>query len=106
MFFKEDILKESEQLPNLVKTSLEKGKIKENDWNDEIKLPEFINDCINIENNLKNINIIVDKIKAFNSNKYLRIEFNPRDEELDKKLNDIKVFGGIKINIDNNVENI
>ena len=35
MFFKEELIKESEKLPNIVKISLEKGKINENDWNDE-----------------------------------------------------------------------
>ena len=37
--------------------SLEKGKNIENEWNDENKLNSLINDCITIENNIKEINI-------------------------------------------------
>ena len=65
LFFKADLIKESEKLPNIVKISLEKGNIKENDWNDENKLSKIINDCIKIENTIKNLNLIYDKINIF-----------------------------------------
>ena len=98
LFFKADLIKESEKLPNIVKISLEKGNIKENDWNDENKLSKIINDCIKIENTIKNLNLIYDKINIFNSNKELEIEFNPKNDEIDKGLlNEIKEFGKIKV---------
>ena len=98
LFFKEQLIKESEKLPNIVKTSLEKGKIKENDWNDENKLNKIINDCIKIENTIKNLNLIYDKINVFNSNKDLEIEFNPKNSEIEEGLlNEIKEFGIIKV---------
>ena len=50
LFFKEELIKEGEKLPNKVKISLEKGIISDNDWNDENKLSSIINDCIYIEN--------------------------------------------------------
>ena len=34
LFFKEDIIKESEKLPNKIKASLEKGKTINNDWDE------------------------------------------------------------------------
>jgi len=34
IYFKEDIIKESEKLPNKIKKSIEKGKIIEKEWND------------------------------------------------------------------------
>ena len=49
LYFKEDIIKESEKLPNKIKKSLEKGKIIEKEWNNEIKINSTINDCILIE---------------------------------------------------------
>ena len=59
IFLNEDIIKKSEKLPNEVKISIEKGKINDNDWNDENKLYSIINNCVNIENNIKDINIII-----------------------------------------------
>ena len=69
LFFKEELIKESEKLPNLIKLSLEKGKIEEKEQDDEKKVNKLINDCINIEKTIKNINDIYDKIKIFNINK-------------------------------------
>ena len=81
-----------------MKISLEKGNIKENDWNDENKLNKIINDCIKIENTIKNLNLIYDKINVFNSNKDLEIEFNPKNNEIEEGLlNEIKEFGIIKV---------
>ena len=53
-FFKEEKLKEIEKLPNKIKLSLEKEKIIEKEYNDN-KKAFFINNCIKIENNLKEI---------------------------------------------------
>ena len=98
LFFKEEFIKESEKLPNLVKLSLEKGKITENDWNDESKLNKIINDCINIENTIKSINDVYEKIKTFNSNKELEVEFLPKKDEIQKGLlKEINKFGEIKV---------
>ena len=97
LFFKEELIKESEKLPNLIKLSLEKGKIEEKEWEDEKKVNKLINDCINIEKTIKNINDIYDKIKTFNLNKELEIEFYPKINEIDKGLlKDIRDFGKIK----------
>ena len=42
--------------------------------------------------------MIYDKINIFNSNKELEIEFNPKNDEIDKGLlNEIKEFGKIKV---------
>ena len=58
LYFKEELIKESEKLPNKIKIFLEKGKTINTDWNNENKLIELINDCINIENSIQNINMI------------------------------------------------
>ena len=94
-------MKESEKIPNLVKISLEKGKIKENEWEDKNKLNKLIYDCINLENTIKNINEVYDKINNYNSNKELEIEFIPMDEEIEQKLEEIKKFGGLVVNQEN-----
>ena len=57
MYSIENKIKMSEKLPQKVKISLEKGKIIQNDWNN-YSLNSLINDCINIENYIRDINII------------------------------------------------
>ena len=84
-------------MPNLVKLSLEKGKIKESVWKDKNKLNKLINDCINIENTVKNINEVYDKINNYNSKKELEIEFIPKEEEIEQSLNIIREFGGFEV---------
>ena len=60
IFFKEDIIKESENLPNKIKIFLEKGKSIEKEYytNDNNKLFLLINYFIFIENKIKEINKI------------------------------------------------
>ena len=57
----EEIIKEIDKFPNKIKISLEKGKEIENNWNNN-KLNSLINDCLNIENNIKDINKIKESI--------------------------------------------
>ena len=56
LFFKEDIIKESEKLPNKIKISLEKSKLIDK-YNDN-ELSFLINECLNIEANIQEINSI------------------------------------------------
>ena len=51
----EDIINKGEKLPKKIKLSLEKGKLINKEW-DNNNLNSYINDCINIENNIKIIN--------------------------------------------------
>ena len=95
LFFKEDILKECEKLPNKVKISLEKVKEIDKEKN---KLNAFINDCINIENNIKYINSLNEKINKCNNLDKIEIKFIPDEEnEINKLLQSIKSFGKIHI---------
>ena len=82
IFCNEDIIKESEKLPNKIKISLEKGKLINNEWNENNKLSSIINDCINIEDNIKSINLINDNIKKCKLNKEINIQFNIENDIL------------------------
>ena len=62
---------------------MERGKIKDDDWKDKDKLNSLINDCINIENNINDINIINENIKKCNSIEDLNIQ-NEINNELIK----------------------
>ena len=56
-YFNEDIIKKGEKLPKQIKSSIEKGKLIDKEW-DNNNLHSYINDCINIENHIKDINKI------------------------------------------------
>ena len=101
LFFKEEFIKESEKLPKLVKNLLDKGKIEEKEWEDKTKLSKLINECINIEDAIKDINTIYDKIKTFNDKKEIKFEFNPKEKGL---LKEVKKFGNVKILYDKKKE--
>ena len=98
IYCNEEIIKESVKLPNKVKLSLEKGKLIEKEWNDENKLNSIINDCINIENNIKNINLINSNINKLKLDNYNEINFFPENEDLNEFIQTIKNFGNINNN--------
>jgi len=83
-------------LPNNIKISLEKGKLIDNDFNNNNeKLSSIINDCINIENIIKNINVIMSKIKSYHLNSNKKYEFCSEKDSIDNFLSKIKTFGEI-----------
>ena len=100
LFFNEEFIRESEKLPNKVKLSLDKGKKINNEWNDENKLNILINECLNIENNLKDIKLINEKLENYNSQN-INVRFNPKEnddednEEMNNILENINSFGKI-----------
>jgi len=91
-------------MPNEIKLNLEKGKKLNEEWdNNKINLNSKINDCINIENNIKNINEINKSLEKCNSQR-ITIKFEPeKDEEINQFLEKFKVFGKINENVENNI---
>ena len=94
LFLKEEIIKEGDKFPNKIKNSLIRGKLIEEHWN-ENKLNSLINDCLNIEHNIKNINKINDTIKNNNSAK-ISINFYPMEKGISEFLERIKHFGSLE----------
>ena len=74
LYLKEDLIKESEKISNKIEILMKKGKKINEEWNDENKLSLIINNCINLENNIKNLNSIEEKINNYNKNNYSQIE--------------------------------
>ena len=95
IFDNEDIIEESEKLSNKIKSLLEEGKIFDKDWNDNDKINSIINSCINIEDNIKNIEVTNESIKNRKIDKDLKIEFLFEKENFDGFIEDIKSFGTI-----------
>ena len=97
-YFNEDIIKKGEKLPKQIKSSIEKGKLIDKEW-DNNNLYSYINDCINIENNIKNINIIKENINRYKTNNKIKIEFSPKEDSLNNFLETLNSFGKIYLNI-------
>ena len=95
-YFDENIIKDSEKLPNKIKESLEIGRIIENQWNNK-NLNSLINDCLNIENNIKEINYINESVNKCNSTD-LNIKFSPEEKDINPFLETIRKFGNIYYN--------
>ena len=94
LFFKEELIKESEKLPNITKILIERGKKAATEWENKNKLSSIINDCIDIENNIKEINLLNEKIKESKSKSDIEVKFNPdKDEDLNTFLENIKNLG-------------
>ena len=88
-YFNEGIIKKIDQIKSL----LENVESIDDEWEDDDKSNEIINNCINIENNMKDINIIKAKMEKYikNDNKF-NVQFN---NDIDKFINKIKKFGYI-----------
>ena len=96
-FINEDIIKKREKLPKQIKLSIEKGKSIDKEW-DEKNLYSYINDCINIENYIKIVNNINDKINKSNIKNKIKFKFIPKENQLDSITKTIKSFGNIYYN--------
>ena len=83
------MIKESQKLPNKIKISVENGKKIMKDWN-ENKLFYLINDCLNLENNIQDINKIEKIVEKVNLNKSSKIEFSTNEDEIKKIIDSIK----------------
>ena len=97
IFLKEDdnIIKKSEKLPNIIKISLEKGKLINEKWNNnENKLNSNINDCLQIENSIKTINTLNENIEKYNNQK-IKLKFEDINDNLNIIIKNINEFGDI-----------
>ena len=93
-YFKEDIIRTGEKLPDKIKKSLEQSKIIDNNWNNN-KLNLSIYNCINIEKYINDIDIIENEVKKYNLKNNLNIKFSPEENEINYFLEKIKNYGRI-----------
>ena len=93
-FMNEDLINKGDKLPKKIKISLEKGKSISKEW-DNNNLNSYINDCINIENNIKIIKEINENINKCKNNEKIKIKFEPKEESLNYFLDTITKFGNI-----------
>ena len=94
LFFKEEFIRKIENLPNKVKISLEKCNLISKEWDDKNKLYSFINDCIGLEDNIKNISLMNDNLNKWNSIN-LNVDFYINEDKLNNIIENLKVLGEI-----------
>ena len=97
LYFKEDIIQESEKLPNKMKILLDKSKKIQENWKDKNnQLNSLINDCIYIERNIQEINNEKENINKFNNAINYKIQFYPENiNKINEFIENIKNFGNI-----------
>ena len=98
LFCDEEIINKCEKLPKKVKVSLEKGKSMGNEWKDDNKLNSIIDSCINIENDIKTINLINENIDKIKTKENAKLYFIPENNDIEILINNIKKFGEISQN--------
>jgi len=94
LYFNDEILKKCENLPNKIKLLLEKWKKTDNEIKND-KLNLLINQCLYIENKVKDINIINENIQKCKNSSNMRFHFYPQKEKEIQFLENIKTFGRI-----------
>ena len=93
LFLNENIIQDSEKLPNKIKISLDKGKSINNNLENS-KLNSLINDCLNIENNINDISKINQSMKKYKSSEN-NIIFKVNENDNQKLFESIRTFGHI-----------
>ena len=103
-FGDEVLIRKCDNLPEKIKKSLEVIKNIDKEGDNE-NIIQFINNCINVEDNIKDILVINENIKKNKEFINIKINFYPDEEAITPFLNNIKNFGEIhkieKIEIDN-----
>ena len=112
LFFKEEIIKETEKLPNEIKFALENSKKNNIELNDK-KLNLLIIQCIKIEKIIKKVNILNENIKKYEKSNEKEIIFNVEEKEIENFKEYIKKYGilekdkynEVELNLDSNIIN-
>ena len=96
-FITDDLITKGKKLPKQIKSSLEKGKSINKEWNNN-NINLYIYHCINIENNLNTIKEINKNINKYKNNEVINIKFGPKENKFNNFIEKIKNFGNIYIN--------
>ena len=87
IFAKDEIIEESQKFPNKIKTSLEKGKLIDKEWNIN-NFNTFIIDCTEVENNMKKINELEKIINKSQLTNNTKINFSYKETDNNENLKD------------------
>ena len=97
-FFNKNLSKDIDKIENKLNLSINKGMLVSNEYNnDEINFISLINDCILIEDCIKEINYLKENYEKYEKNETLSIDLKLKEEEINF-LNNIKNLGNIYTN--------
>ena len=97
-FFDKNFSKDIDKIENKLNLSINKGMLVSNEYNnDEINFISLINDCILIEDCIKEINYLKENYEKYEKNETLAIDLKLKEEEINF-LNNIKNLGNIYTN--------
>ena len=97
-FFNKNFSKDIDKIENKLNLSINKGMLISNEYNnDEINFISLINDCILIEDCIKEINYLIENYEKYEKNETLAIDLKLKEEEINF-LNNIKNLGNIYAN--------
>ena len=97
-FIENNLSNKIEKLPKIIKESIEKGKLLENNWDKNTNLNSLINDCIKIENTVKEMTEINIKLKNSKDDENIKMKFNIDENEIKDISYKIKSLGKISNN--------
>jgi uncharacterized protein YoxC len=95
LFPSEKEMNDFEKIPTKIEKILSKKEEINQKFKDSFLLNSYINDCINIENDLKDINEKIALINKYAHNSEIKICFFPEEKDMDIIFNNIKSFGKI-----------
>ena len=110
-YFNENQLKNFNKMPNIINETLNNGKLTIKKWEEKNNLSNLryqINNCINIENNILEINkmnVILEKSREVKNNTTFKFYPEKDNNDINKFLTDIDLFGKIN-NLNDENENI
>ena len=97
-FFNKNFSKDIDKIENKLNLSINKGMLVSNEYNnDEINFISLFNDCILIEDCIKEINYLKENYEKYEKNETLAIDLKLKEEEINF-LNNIKNLGNIYTN--------
>ena len=97
-FFNKNLSKDIDKIENKLNLSINKGMLVSNEYNnDEINFISLINDCILIDDCIKDINYLKENYEKYEKNETLAIDLKLKEEEINF-LNNIKNLGNIYTN--------
>jgi len=99
LVFNESSLKDYDNQSKKIKISLNEKKLLDKEWKDE-NIISLINECINVENNIKNLKKLNNNLKKNDSKKIYTVDNNFQEEQINKFIKTIKNLGDIYYNFE------
>ena len=99
LVFKESSLKDYDKSSKSIKIFLDEKNLVDKEWKDE-NIISLINECINVENNIKNLKKLSNDLKKNESKKIYNVDNNFQEEQINNFIKSISTLGDIYYNFE------